>query len=623
MQRHGCRFRVVWIASFLKTLGRATFFSWALLVGLCFCVAQAEAGGGPQNLLLIVNPKSADSLAIANRYIELRKIPSRNVVCLPWDPTVLRTDVETFRNKILRPIDQIIRRGRMAPQIDMIVYSTGFPTAIDASADVEKFLATKSPEEQKNGWPKTSTKVGSLTGLTYLRKLVLAADPHYLGLSTNWYYRLSVQGKQLEPTRGFAPQLRFRPDGNTIDRAKVDPIAQEYILSVMLGVAKNAKMRGNSRDEILSYLTRSVAADETAPDGTIFFVDNHEVRSRTRQPRYKPAIDALTKLGVKALQVDHRPPQVPDSIMGLSMGKARFDWKPMADTIRAGAICENLTSFGGDMRISASQTPFTEFLRYGAAGSSGTVVEPFALPAKFPDPMIQAHYASGCSLAEAFYQSVYGPYQLLIVGEPLCQPWAKKPKVAVERVPKEGKIRGELTLRPKIVFPTYEPKKTEKVPDTLAPGRKCGWYVNGLKFRETAPNEGVSIDTALLPDGYHEIRLVAIGSAPIYTQGYTVVPIELDNHGHSITAWLSPPEKVAIGAMLVVTAKSPGAKRIDVFHHRRRLATITGESGQVEIDPKWLGSGTVSLRVVGFFGAAPQDCVIARPLNVWVDSGSN
>ena len=34
-----------------------------------------------------------------------------------------------------------------------------------------------------------------------------------------------------------------------------------------------------------------------------------------------------------------------------------------------------------------------------------------------------AYYAAGMSLAESFYLAVESPYQLLIVGDPLCRPY--------------------------------------------------------------------------------------------------------------------------------------------------------------------------------------------------------
>ena len=64
--------------------------------------------------------------------------------------------------------------------------------------------------------------------------------------------------------------------------------------------------------------------------------------------------------------------------------------------------------------------------------------------------MIQVHYARGCTLAEAFYQSVYGPYQLLIVGDPLCRPWADIPQVSVAGVEAGATVRGRLTLEPSV-----------------------------------------------------------------------------------------------------------------------------------------------------------------------------
>ena len=82
----------------------------------------------------------------------------------------------------------------------------------------------------------------------------------------------------------------------------------------------------------------------------------------------------------------------------------------------------------------------------GAAGASGTVVEPFAVAQKFPTARIFSHYVRGCNLAEAFYQSVSGPFQLLIVGDPLCQPWARFPRFTVGGLSSGDTVEANLDL---------------------------------------------------------------------------------------------------------------------------------------------------------------------------------
>ena len=50
------------------------------ILAWCSLVALATAGGGPENVFLVVNPQSQGSLAIANNYIQLRHIPGRQCV---------------------------------------------------------------------------------------------------------------------------------------------------------------------------------------------------------------------------------------------------------------------------------------------------------------------------------------------------------------------------------------------------------------------------------------------------------------------------------------------------------------------------------------------------------------
>ena len=122
------------------------------------------------------------------------------------------------------------------------------------------------------------------------------------------------------------------------------------------------------------------------------------------------------------------------TVLGATLGSAKVPWTKSGSQFQAGAICDNLTSYGGWMEKKKSQTPITDFLKYGAAGASGAVYEPYAIHYKFPSAMIHAHYARGCTLGEAFYQSIHGPFQMLIVGDALCRPFASLPQFEVRGI---------------------------------------------------------------------------------------------------------------------------------------------------------------------------------------------
>jgi len=180
---------------------------------------------------------------------------------------------------------------------------------------------------------------------------------------------------------------------------------------------------------------------------------NLNVRS---QPMYdprsvQPMREELKKVGVNGEIVDGVLPRNKKDVAGAMVGIADFEWKKYGSTILPGAICEHLTSDGGVMAAGAGQTCISEFIRAGASGTSGAVIEPFAIQEKFPTPFIHVYYAAGCSLAEAYYQSISGPYQLLILGDPLCKPWGRSAELAVNIEP--GAIipfcRSGLPMTPK------------------------------------------------------------------------------------------------------------------------------------------------------------------------------
>lgn len=311
---------------------------------------------------------------------------------------------------------------------------------------------------------------------------------------------------RVQPSRGFRNIQRWNAQGDVGDKD-----GSRYLLSTVLAVTRG---RGTTVEEVIEALKRSAAADESRPKGTVYYAVNNNIRSTARDGRFAPAVARLKELGVRAEVVKGVLPRGKADVAGAMIGTASFDWSASGSRILPGAVCEHFTSFGGVMRKNAGQTPLSEFLRHGAAGASGTVTEPYAISAKFPHAFLHVHYAQGCSLAEAFYQSVAGPYQLLIVGDPLCQPWANRPVVHVDGVQADQKVRGTLELTPTAAH---------------RPATRFELYIDGVERDTCLPGESFALDTTTIKNGRGELRIVAVADDAIETTGRWIVSVVVEN----------------------------------------------------------------------------------------------
>lgn len=546
--------------------------------------AAVHAGGGPENLFLVVNLRSWASLTVANHYIQQRDIPSSNVFYLDWDGLVGQpADAALFREKILLPIHAELRRRKLTQQIDYIIYSTDFPYAVSLKK-----------EFQGQNVPKRYTPVASINGLTYLSVRFLAKDLRYLLEDINHYMRQAGPDPRSFETHGFRHWYGWAADGRLLDAG-----GDHYWLSTMVAMTSG---RGNSVHEAISYLSRSAQADGTMPNGTIYYARNPDLRSKAREPAYAGAVAALSQLGVDAEIVSGVLPSEKQDVQGLMTGIAYFRWKESESTILPGAICDNLTSFGGRLNERGGQSPLTDFLRYGAAGACGTVTEPYLINAKFPFPFLHVHYARGCTLAEAFYQSVHGPYQLLIVGDPLCRPWARIPSVTVGGIESDQVVSGSLTL----------------VPSADMPVERFELFIDGQRRATCRTGGKLTLDTARLVDGFHQLRIVAIEASLIESQGRLIVPIRSDNFGSKIEVLLTASEQTGDDNFVTITARATGAGRIRLYQFSRLLGSIQGEQGELRLAKHELGYGPVSIRALAMAGPSASDMVLAKPLELLV-----
>jgi hypothetical protein len=567
--------------------------------------AGARAGGGPENLFLVVNASSPDSVAVANAYAALRGIPPINVLMLPWQDSTESISIAAFRSDLLDPVLQAIDGRRLAPQIHCVVYSSDFPWRVDFAEEMPEALAS----QQIHKFPS-----GSLTGMTMLYGAVRSGKgPVWLDPQSNRYWRpLDAEGVP-KSTDGFRGWHRYGAQGEVVNDA-----GNRYLLSVMLGVTAG---RGNSVNEIVRGLESSAAADGTKPPGTIYFVTNDDVRTKTRSPAFPPIVRALEALGVKAEIVSGVLPSAKRDVAGLMMGTADFDWPASQSTIVPGAICENLTSLGGIFTPTAGQTPLSVFIRAGAAGSSGTVIEPYALQAKFPHPAIHVHYARGATLAEAFYQSVQAPYQLLVVGDPLCRPWATIPQVEVvtagdgKGIAADTTLSGSIELLPRATVASRTPPRDGDA--STGSVDHFTLFVDGMQLAQCRPGERLPLDTAQLADGHHELRVVATESSSVQSQGRWVLPVRFANHGKTLALEVEP-SRVSIVGTVRVRVAGEGLDGVAVFSMGRVLGRTAGGDTTIEIPAELLGRGRVTIRATGRSGQGAANSVNAAPVTIEV-----
>lgn len=372
-------------------------------------------------------------------------------------------------------------------------------------------------------------------------------------------------------TGGAAPATE--PDAASLDR---------YLLSTALGYTGPF---GNTVAETLASVERAAAADGTRPTGTFYFLVNDDVRAKTRSPRFPRAVEALRAVGQRAeileKGVEGQDGVVPvgkDDVLGAMLGIASFDWDAGKSRILPGAIVEHLTSHGADF-AHGGQTKLAAAIRAGAVGSSGTVHEPYAVPFKFPVPELHLHYALGASLAEAFYQSLSGPYQTYVVGDPLCRPFAHLR--TVEPALPKGAWAGKVTL----------PVRVGEGP-TLA---RLLAYVDGRLVGAAEPGAPLALDTAGWDDGAHDLHVVAVEAGPIATRSSARTTIQVANVRKGMT--LVAPASVGFDDTVTVTGKVPGATAVTLRVGGRSIqpVSLTGGTFKATFSASSVGPGPVEI----------------------------
>jgi len=332
-------------------------------------VCKLHAGGSGLNTVVVVNQTSSNSCELGNYYCQQRQVPPQNVLFINWSGGNTLWTSNDFQTNLVVPLLNMLGTQQLTNQIDYVVLSMDIPFQTSFG----------------------STLNSTTTALFYGLRLGNGSDP----LGTTNSYAASESVFHGTPPVG-APGYSF--------------------LTTMI--------TANSLAQAEQLVNQGVASDGTFPQQPVVLAKSSDPYRNIRYSFFDNTIFNVNILGVSSiLRTNSDWVMWSDGCQGYQTGLAQFSVPQ--DMFVPGAVADSLTSFGGIIFGSNSQTNLLAFINAGATGSYGTVAEPDNDTQKFPNPQVYFYQARGFSLAESYYQSVNVPYLGLMVAEPLAAPFAR------------------------------------------------------------------------------------------------------------------------------------------------------------------------------------------------------
>jgi len=361
----------------------------------------AMAGGGPQNVLVVVNQLSPRSMELGHYYAEKRGIPERNLCPVRIDPDSQNATWEEFSTQVVDVIERHVNARDLQGQIDYLVLSMDLPSRVNDNE-------------------------GATAVLFYGFKGAPRINPPALPCSAPPDTRSSFLGKERAYRRGAFPGL------------------EPGYLAMML--------TASDLDEAKRLVDRSVAADGSHPAGTFYLLKPPGDPARNIRGMLFDNFEFHAKLwpGFPRYERLHQNEiQNKRDVMGWLTGLPGYpDWVWTNNVLLPGALGDHLTSFAGRLpEPPLGQDSILKWIRAGASATYGTVAEPCSMLAKFPDPLVFYWYGRGFNAAESYAMSLAHPYQGLLVGDPLTAPYATPPRVTVSGLAPDSEVSGVVTLQ--------------------------------------------------------------------------------------------------------------------------------------------------------------------------------
>lgn len=524
----------------------------------------------PHEVLLLVNRESQASKRVANTYVAVRGIPRQNVVYLdvPLGVYGFKSEITPgqFTDLIWAPANAAAKERGIDGQIKAWVYSVDFPIRV---------LNDKSDRKQM-----------SVAGLTFMRNKLpgksLIEEGKYLSkLFAGPNDRLKVNLNSMSlgmQERGLGAEANVPAEAPWLVEGLGD---QMPLPNMMLGYIGE---KGNDVETVLKTIARGKQSDFRGYRSNIYFVMSDDVRSKCREWQFYPAVNELATRGITA-NVATNLPAGQENVMGIMMGAETVD-PSRVGSFWPGAVAEHLTSWSAEFQ--KPQTKLTDWIKAGATGSAGAVVEPYSNPNKFPGARFFVHYAAGCTMLESFYQSIACPLQMLLLGDPLAKPYA---------LPFTVNVLGADSIEDDFTYLADAQAKVQNVQFLY------NFLLDGKEIRGVSDDHSVHLRILHLSDGWHELRAVARIKHLVEYSTFSDKAITVNRMGRSIKI---QPEVKKLGKYEHgITVKVGGQQ----MPEKIRLVSgalvldeqVFDSDAELVLDEQLIGEGPQRIRAIGVY----------------------
>lgn len=543
----------------LQTMGRTALVSVLLAAS---GLAQATDG---TNAVVVIDPTDPVSLYVGHYYKAARDIPDHHVIYMP----ITSSNYTTFRQFQLpivravlteRNLDQLVDFVVLAPSDTFFVAAPGL--VVDACSPVSRFSIT------------------SAYASVFLDDVFAAGGVPVL--YPNPYGRPnSVIPLYFSGFAGYSNGL-------------VSGSGSRQLIGSLLGYTGE---RGNTVEEIITMIDRSVASDATSPIGTVYYMRTTDAaRSGPRHDSYPTVIDEINALGGNAVQINANLPTGQHDAMGVMSGFANTNIENANFTMLPGSFGDHLTSWACTFDNS-NQTKASQWIRKGASGSYGAVQEPCNYPNKFPHARMHAFYYQGLPLGAAVWRSLAAfPFQGLLLGDPLTNPYDIPP---IAQITVEPGVPGPGLAR--VSYTASTPKPGASLTSTARV------YVDGSFAGVTLSALPLNLNTTIMSDGWHEVRITIHDTTAVRADTSSATGLVVDNLGRSVE-FLSLPTSASLNDTLTIDARAfgSGVSEVRLLQHGRIVAATPGREGRIRLPARVLGRGVSNLQLEALYADGMQ-----------------